>query len=362
MAALIELASQFTNQNGRRYAVIEGNLNCNRRCSSCAVPQKYCKEQELTVEETCSTIDWLHSERYRFLSYLGGEPLAPFETKKDITFFEHTRRVVEYATKKGMVVNITTNGDYVDKEKVELLKQAGLNTLTYSLHTYTKESLNHLIKGARFAAEVGIIPTIQAVLTRDTAEKIPGVAASVARNGLLFVVGLIHEKGGGFSTKQEVSLLSSAEEQRKVFGALLRLKTFGFLVNTRDYLMHAPDLYPNNWTCDPEKDTFIHIGAGAQGTVNVCSDVRTDLQIQDIGTLNSPVWREKKRDLVRNCGNCLFHCYYETQKPDLIGDAPTGILVGLIKTGRVGAVRKLGDMAVRLSRAREKNFTYELQL
>lgn len=361
MAALIELASQLANPSGRKYAVMEGNLDCNRRCSSCIVPQRYSKQQELTVEETCFTIDWLHSERYRFLSYLGGEPFAPFKTKEGITFFEHTRRVVEYATKKGMIMNVTTNGDYVDSEEINLLKQAGLSTLTYSLHSYTNEGFNHLIKTARLTAEAGILSEIQTVLTKDTAEKIPGVAAAAARNGLLFSVGLVQEKGGGFSNIPENSFLPSVDDQRKVFGALLRLKTFGFLVNTRDYLMHAPDFYPNNWTCDPERDSFIHIGAGAQGTVNVCCDVRTDLRIQDIGTLDSPIWREKKRDLVRNCGNCLFHCYFETQRSDWIGDAPTGVLVGLIKTGHTEVVRRLGDMAVRLSQAREKNFTYELQ-
>ena len=83
----IEIAKNFRNPEGRRYAVIEGNQDCNRSCGYCDVPSHYNAERELTLAETCQAVDWLYGQGYRVLSYLGGESLAPapFVTKEGNT-------------------------------------------------------------------------------------------------------------------------------------------------------------------------------------------------------------------------------------------------------------------------------------
>ncbi len=362
---LSEMARQFGSKDGHRFAAIEGNRDCNRSCSYCAVPSKYLREREATVDETCQRVDWLYDQGYRLLTYLGGEPLAEpkdvgnnpddrFVTKEGFTFFEHTLQVINHASNKGMAVNITTNGDYLDSDKVTALKKAGLDTISLSLHTFTETGLNHLLRGGRLAAQVGIIPTIHTVFTADRTGQLPDMAAKVAQNGMLFGFGIIQEKGGDFSNRQQSSLVPSVEQQKEVLGKFLRLKTFGFVRNNRNALLHATDFYPNNWTCDPERDAFIHIGA--DGRVSVCSDIRTGLQVADIQSLDDSKWRDLKRVKVASCGNCFYHCYYEAQNPAVAGDIPMAAVALLIRGGRADIAEKWGQFAVRVvSRLDKRN-------
>lgn len=356
----LQTLKEFSRKDGHRFANFEGNRGCNRRCEYCDVPENYDPEQELTVKETLQVIDWLHNQGYRLISWVGGEPLAPFITKEGESFFDHSRQLIQHATAKGMIFNLTTNGDYLTGDKVEQLKRAGLQSLTLSLHTFTKPALDHLIKGAKMVAQARIVPTINVVLTTKTAEIVPGLAAETARNGIPFSGGLVQEKGGGFSKTSKESLLPSLEEQIKIFRALLRLKSFGFIRPGRGYLENAPDYYPNNWRCDPENDAFIHIGSG--GIVNVCSDVRTGLTVAELDMLSNPRWREEKRVLVRDCGGCLYQCYYDAQNPTFQGEvAFTGVAL-LIKAGQARLARKWGEFAVEACKKLETGVDWNLDL
>jgi MoaA/NifB/PqqE/SkfB family radical SAM enzyme len=353
------LFEQLQQTNGHRFAVIEGNRNCNRRCSYCNVPQQYNQAQEATVEESYATVDWLHNQGYRLISWLGGEPLAPFKTKENITFFEHTLRVVDYASHKDMVVNVTTNGDYLTEDHVTQLSSAGLDTLTLSFHTYRRPALDHLIRGAKLAAAKKIIPTIQTVLSKETSKFLPTVAATAAEHGVLFSFGVVQEKGGGFSRlSTQESVLPSREDQRTVTEALKFFKSFGFVRNNRNYLEQGHQYYPNNWSCDSTRDTFIHVSA--QGRIDVCSDVRTDFHISEIPLLSdSEQWREVKSERVANCGNCLFHCYYEAQNPHILGDLPTTGLIALIKSGQGRLVERWGRIAIQVAKLTRKDIQWE---
>ena len=348
---------QFASHGAHRFAVIEGNANCNRRCPYCAVPQRYVREGELTVRETFQVVDWLWNQGYSLITWLGGEPLADYVTEEGITFLDHTLEVVRYATRKGMVVNVTTNGDYATRDIVEALERASLHSLTLSLHTYTPQGLDHLIDVGRMAAAARIIPTVQAILTRQRAGCIPAVAAKVVQNGIPFGVGIVQEKGGGFSKPGDRSL-PTVEQQSQVLSALRHLKAFGFVRNNANYLAGATGFYPNGWVCDPDRDTFIHIGAG--GTVDVCSDTRTELKIGDIQTLRSDKWRESKRDRVLACSKCLYHCYYEAETPALIQDIPTAAVALLIRAGGAGLAEKWGQYAVAMTRRSHTSVDWDL--
>lgn len=359
----IDVYKQVRNPNGRRYVVIEGNQNCNRSCGYCNVPSYYNSETELTVGETFKTIDWLYDQDYRVLSYLGGEPLAPFQTKEGISFAQHTLEIIKYGKQKRMFVNVTTNGDYINPAKPEIikaLKDAGLDTLTFSLHSYTRPGLQHLIEVSRLAAKYKLVPTIQAVMTSQTVDKLPGIAVRAAENGVLFAFGIVQTRGHSFAKPQDISVVPTQEQQEKTLHALGVLKTFGFVRNGRNYISDATKYYPNNWTCDAERDIFLRIGAG--GKVNVCSQVETGLRVEDIVTLDSDVWREQKRAVVSNCGNCLYSCYYEAQNPDIVADIPT-IAVGLaIKRGGASLVEKWGRTSSQMSRRLVPDVNWEVQL
>lgn len=359
----VDAYKQLRNPSGRRFVHMEGNQACNRSCDYCNVPPHYNSETELTVAETLSTIDWLYGQGYRVLSYLGGEPFAPFRTKEGITFAQQTLEVIKHAKGKRMFVNIVTNGDYINPTKpdmVEDLRDAKLDMLTLSLHSYTRPSLQHLTDVAHLAAKNKIVPVLQAVMTNETVDKLPAIAANVAENGILFAFGIVQTRGDSFARSQDVGVIPTPDQQAKTLRALSALKRFGFVRNNKHYLADTPKYYPNNWTCDAELDTFIKIGAG--GKVNVCQQVETGLRIEDIVTLDSDIWREQKRAGVSTCGNCLYNCYYEAQNPDILGDIPT-IAVGLaIKRGAGSMVEKWGQIAVQVSKRMVPDVNWELQL
>lgn len=200
-------------------------------------------------------------------------------------------------------MNVTTNGDYISPYHISQLKQAGLDSLTVSLHTFSQAGVRHVIRGARLAADAGILATVQTVLTTETYPRMACVVGEVVKNGLFFGLGVVQSKGGGFS-KDGLEIVPSMGQQLDVFKMLWRIKRFGFVRNNLNYLTEAPSFYPNNWKCDPERDSFIHIGAGNR--VDVCSDVRTMLRVGEV-QLGESRWRELKRQLVERCGNCLYH-------------------------------------------------------
>lgn len=72
LGAYVDLASQILKPDGHRFAVLEGNQDCNRSCSYCAVPKHYTPGTELTLKETNNVVDWLYWQGYRVLSYRGG--------------------------------------------------------------------------------------------------------------------------------------------------------------------------------------------------------------------------------------------------------------------------------------------------
>lgn len=354
-----QLFGQFLSHNGHKLAVVEGNRQCNRRCDYCKVPQQYNPDKELTLPETLQNIDWLYDQGYRSLTYLGGEPLAHFKTKEGTSCAERTYNVINYATSKGIFTNLTTNGDYLTTDVVRTLKQVGLDSISLSLHTYSHNSLNHLIEGGRMAAEAGIIPIITTVLTAYQACHVPGIAAEVAYHGIIFGTGLVQTKGQCASTANN-ELIPSPQQQQEVFRALLRLKTFGFVRNNRKYLQHAPDYFPNRWTCNPQSDTVIYIGA--EGTINLCSDIHTDLKMAEIASLKDPLWRNLKAVKIKECGGCLYHCYYETENPDLLGDIPFIVVGLLIRTDNARLAEKWGKYAVERCRQIEKETNWDLNL
>lgn len=351
---------QWIKPNGRRYFTFEGNRGCNRRCPHCIVPNLYNPEKELTLEQSFRVFDQLHKLGFRGGTILGGEPLALFKTKDGITFYDQTLAEIRYAKKKHMLLGLSTNGDYFTEDMAEDLSKAGLNWITFSLHTETKQGLDRLIKYGKMAARHGTIPIIHTLITKDNAALFPGIAAHAVENGLLINATVVQEKGENFSEKPEVSLIPSREQQAEVFEALLRLKKYGFVRINRRLLLKGLDYYPNNWKCDPEKDNFLHIGAG--GTLDVCEEVRTDLTIFDIKSLKDKRWRDQKKELAGKCTGCLYRCYYESENSDIKGDAATLIVMGAIKTGKADWVREWGEIAVRRSKKLEPNTDWTLSL
>lgn len=342
--------------SARRLALMEGPTNCNRNCAICTVPARWDILKASTRAETFGQIDTLVENGYGFFNYVGGEPTHPtFTTKERIPFAKHTEDIISYAHQKGMYTSITTNGDYVNTEILRKLRNAGLDALNFSLHTLTNQGLEHILRGAKMTAQVGIPPIVNVVYTADLTDKIPGIAAMCAENGIFFSTTIVQEYGGGFSAVPEQSQIPSVRQQRQVFESLIPLKRAGFIIDSERYLKHAPDFPGNSWKCDPDKDAFIHIKAIGQGEIGVCSEVPTPFKVGEVN-LKDRAWREKKKELVANCNNCLYLCTFQAENSDLVGSLKTLFMMALIKTGRADLVKLSGQHTVQRLRRRYEEF------
>ena len=267
------------------------------------------------------------------------------KTKEDITFAEHTLGVVRYAAEKGMRVNVTTNGDYVKEDILEQLRDAGVDMLTFSLHTLTNPGLDRLIKGARMATDKGIIADINVVFTNDRVDILSKIAAKCAENGVLFSTSVVQEYEGGFSSVPEHSKIPTPEQQREVFEQLFALKRSGFVRNSTNYLTDAPEYPENSWRCSPEQDAFAYMRSEGEGEIGVCLEAHTDYKIGDT-QLDDEKWRRDKRSLVANCNNFLYNGTFGTQNSTMRGEMGTYTNMLVIKAGQAERVEERGKRAV----------------
>jgi MoaA/NifB/PqqE/SkfB family radical SAM enzyme len=356
---IFQFAGTFIRKQSHRLATLELTRFCNRRCAYCAVPNLYASEEELTLEESLQIVDWLVSCGYRVLTCLGGEPLADAMTKEKLPICEYTRSIVEYATRHGMFVNVTSNGDYATTAKIQALAEAGLKSISFSLHSPTREALSHLVRLSLDGAYHRVVPTVSLTLTRTAAQWIPSVAAHVASRGILVSVNICQDHGSEFSTSRP-DLVPSKREQEQVLGALLALKPSGLIRTNRRYLRDAPAYYRNNWRCDHRSDPFIYIGVG--GKLGVCCERRTHVSALSAPDLQSREWRALKQTLVNECHNCLHQCYFEIQNPDPIGDLSTFLCGLLIIRGHQEWVQRWARVSIPRLQARRMGFNWQLKL
>jgi radical SAM protein with 4Fe4S-binding SPASM domain len=103
---------------------------CNNRCLFCYAGCGPCttaggaSSEELDTARVERVIDaFIRDAKLPFFSFTGGEP----------TLRDDLERLCSYATKKGLRINLITNGTLIDASRAKALKRAGLETAQVSL-------------------------------------------------------------------------------------------------------------------------------------------------------------------------------------------------------------------------------------
>ncbi|MEM4352584.1 MAG: GTP 3',8-cyclase MoaA [Candidatus Caldarchaeum sp.] len=143
---------------------------CNFRCDFCMPlhPVWIPHSEILTYEEMARVVKILASMGVSKVRMSGGEPLMRRDVEKVVRLVKNVPGVES--------VSMTTNG-YFLAEKAESLKQAGLDSVTVSLHSLKPERFEQIVgqrevfsrvmEGLRKAREVGLKPVkINCVITR----------------------------------------------------------------------------------------------------------------------------------------------------------------------------------------------------
>jgi len=279
------------------------------------------KKGNLSKEQLSSLLNF-YSKKYHLDSVNSSQAMTPAE-KMALT--------IALGKNIGLNLSLTTNGSFLTKDLLGLYREAGLEYINLSYHPNQPFDsqrhdlgLEHLMKKANEAIEVGLVPTITHVLTRQNADTFVDLADYVTEHDILFAVGIANTRGGGFSTSN--SGIEPTEAQVKlVFRRLLARKLFAdrHIRTTIPYLLMAP--YLQHWVCDQSTD-FFHLsieknGTGLQSRLNVCSEVRPEsfTKLEDFVTADQfdnaayLRWRSKAiNDPKRGCGTCTHQCFFES--------------------------------------------------
>ncbi|OGE77255.1 hypothetical protein A3J19_00690 [Candidatus Daviesbacteria bacterium RIFCSPLOWO2_02_FULL_41_8] len=387
-------------KGGHSLFLMQGPNDCNRlgTCAYCEVPAKDDRQNWSSFPAATGIVDWAKRQGFGTFNYKGGESLADCPPKRAIiskevvpcsgnsnrrikvaevratearfrteqegmSFFDYTKGLVKHASEKHMVTCITSNGDFLRRPqfnqtedesgvlmpdnliKLRKLKRAGLDILALSLHSYNIAGLTTIVGLARAVAREGIIPVVSVVCTAERAETIPLYAKICAANGILFSTAPVQRIGGMFSAGPEKTESPTSEQMQRVSDSLLPLKRKGFIFNTEAYLQNLAELISRPWKCDPDQNYLVHAWAlGENGQLGVCQERAT--QLDSSTDLKSEEWKKVRKAIVSGCSGCAYACNLESGSIVLKKEFSTLRNMALIKTGRAGLVRRLGQRAV----------------
>ncbi|GAB4433633.1 MAG: GeoRSP system radical SAM/SPASM protein [bacterium] len=141
------------------------SYRCNFNCHHC-YSREQVKESELTFEEHKRIVDILSDWRVPFLNLGGGEPLiVPF-------LFDYVR----YASSKGLLVTMNSNGFLMDEEKAKEVRLSGFKSVGISIDSPVEEvhdrfrnrkgSFQRALNALQLLAKEGIKTTVSMVVTK----------------------------------------------------------------------------------------------------------------------------------------------------------------------------------------------------
>ncbi|MFD2672423.1 radical SAM/SPASM domain-containing protein [Marinicrinis sediminis] len=141
---------------------------CNFRCSFCCAHERNREEQKLSFTVIQHMIEQLPDLKRIKLS--GGEVLL---------YLEDCIQVVDYCRRKGLEVQINSNGSMLNASSISALEQAGLNTLHISLHVesapqfsefsgMSSEWYARVLAAIKLAAQSEIECVVETIISQDT--------------------------------------------------------------------------------------------------------------------------------------------------------------------------------------------------
>ena len=168
-------------------AQIETTSCCNLQCETCVRDKIGVPIGTMSFENFKKILDQLDS---LFKVYLSGqgEPLL----NKDLF------KMVEYANKKGVLVNINTNAMLLTKEVIDKITKTDIGEIGISIDSTKKEKFEKIRKGAKFETVIDNVKNLSSALKKNKRKSIITFAVIVLKDNLdeiLDFIRLAHETG-----------------------------------------------------------------------------------------------------------------------------------------------------------------------
>ena len=241
---------------------------CNLKCSFCGMAKV---AKELTSDEWAQVPNKLKELGVSFAPIYGAEPLMAF--KSLLRFVGSCREV-------NLPCSVITNGILLTPERVESLKEVGLDSITLSIDirpldkdakTKSDSALSKLECLAQNFRDVEVICTIT---DRDW-ELLPQFITEMTQKGIWVHFDFYHTNKGQPNSKclGTEPLMPSIEDIGIVAEELVRLKEQGYLIHPSYeallYLLTCPNqAYHQYWKC--EVGSFVTVNSS--GAVWCCDD------------------------------------------------------------------------------------------
>lgn len=177
---------------------------CNNRCLFCYADCDYKSTAELDLYSIKRVIDIFKDKaKIPFFSFTGGEPLIRDDLEK----------MISYACRTGLQVNLITNGTQADKSRAKSLYKSGLRTAQVSIESDDKEihdlltgtagSFEKTISGIKAFKDAGISVQTNTTLSKINAPQIEKLPAFLKSLGIeRFAMNLYIPSGRGLYNKR----------------------------------------------------------------------------------------------------------------------------------------------------------------
>lgn len=123
-------------KNQIRFVEIFVTLACNARCDFCSNGLFTEKKGNISLEKYLDIIDQCAELDVPVVCLIGGEPLL----------YKELNILIKRINYHGMVSMIATNGSLLTEEKVKELAECGLNNITISIHSLSKDEHDAALK------------------------------------------------------------------------------------------------------------------------------------------------------------------------------------------------------------------------
>lgn len=288
---------------------------CNAKCLHCyseSGPSADCSD-ELNTDESLAIIDQLADAGLVVLAFSGGEPLI----RKD------WRRLVAHAVRRGLAVNVGSNGSLITETVGDDLKDLGVKSVTISLDSHKPESHDYFrqypglhkvaVRAISLLASKGIRVVVGFTPTKLNWKDGPEVVELAKKLGAS-AVNLSEYVPSG---RGPLALALSPDELRETLEQWIRLrKDFKGVIEVIWHDCRVGMLVP-----DDERRGYVGCGAGRlvarilpNGTVTPCVFLSTAIgslrtssfakMWADCSTLTS--FRERAGHVTGNCGDCEY--------------------------------------------------------
>ncbi len=157
---------------------------CNLRCKHCYEKAGKPASDELNTEEAIKGIDILADAGVVILAFSGGEPTV----RPDIL------KLVRHASEREIYVAMATNGTLLSKERVNELKEAGLQFVQISLDGSTSEThdsfrgtlgtFEKTVQGIKNCVEQGLFVEIATTVTKHNLAEVPSLIELAEKLGV----------------------------------------------------------------------------------------------------------------------------------------------------------------------------------